>query len=128
VEALGMIADERAIPMLEAFEKKIPQGIGYGGFLSNFLGGAVKETLADLKVQTSFWAAVRRHPGLEEKVAPVFEHLRADPVARFRMQEDEVIRGTEEGRAVLAHLAAGDDAVAAAGAKALLANFDELGR
>jgi hypothetical protein len=123
IEALGQIGDERAIPILDAFRKKIPQGIGYGGFLTHFVTGAVDETVADLKVEAAFRARVRQTPGLEAQTDLLFAHFRADPLARFRLYEDEIIRGTDSGRAILARLAGGDDARLAAAAKALLAHY-----
>jgi hypothetical protein len=126
VEALGAIGDEAAIPILEQFAKGIPPNIGYGGFISNFLKGAVDQTLDDLRDRQAFWRAVRKQPGLEEKLGPLFAHLRADPLARFRLYEDEVIRRTAQGRAVVERLAKHKDPALAAAAKALVEKFDAL--
>jgi len=126
VEALGAIGDETAIPILEQFARSIPPNIGYGGFISNFLKGAVDETLDDLRDRQAFWMAVRKQPGLEEKIGPLFVHLWADPLARLRLHEDEVIRRTDQGKAVLERLAKHKDPALAAAAEALLDKFDSL--
>jgi len=128
VEALAMIGDDEAIGVLEAFEKRIPRGVGFGGFLSNFVLGAVGEALEELRDLRAFRQAVRKHPGLEAKIAPLLEHFRTDGLARFRLHDDKVVRGTAEGKAILQRLTAHPDAATAAGAKALLAVYDRLER
>lgn len=126
VEALGMIGDERAIPILEDFVRKIPPGIGVGGFLSNFVTGAVNETLEDLKDRAAFMKSVRKHDGLEQAIRPLLNHLRRDRVARFRLAEDEVIRHTSRGKSVLDGLVNHREPAIAAAAKALLFHWDQL--
>ncbi len=128
LEALEQIGDPSAIPAVEKFLREIPKGVGFGGFISGFVLNAAETALAGLREREAFWAAVRKHPGLEAKVAPLFEHLAADPVARFRFHEDDVMRGGEQGRAVLRRLASSGKPAVAAGAKALLETYDGLGR
>lgn len=127
IEALAMIGDEKAIPILEDFRGKIPKGIGFGGFISNFVDGGVQEALEELKEQAGFWNAVRGRAGLEEKIGPLLVYFRSDPVARFRLYEDQMIRHTDEGKAILGRLASHADPAIAGGAKALFSAWDELG-
>lgn len=127
IEALGMIGDESAIPILEDFAKKIPKGIGFGGFISTFVAGAVREAIEDIQDQSAFWKAVRKHPALEEKLAALFAHLRTDNLARLRLHEDPIIRHTPQGKLILQRLATHADPALAASAKALLEQWDSLG-
>jgi nicotinic acid phosphoribosyltransferase len=60
------------------------------------------------------------YAGLEEKLGPLFAHLRASPLGRLRIWEDEIVRHSAEGRRVLQRLAQHADPKVAAGAKALL--------
>ena len=53
LEALGVIGDERAIPAIEEFLKGIPKGVGYGGFISNFVLQAAQEAIQDIKNASS---------------------------------------------------------------------------
>jgi len=122
-EALGMIGDPRAIPILETFAKKLPKGVGYGGFISNFVAGAAQSAIADLKENAAFWEAVRKQPGLEAKLAPLFDHFRTDRVAAFRHHEREVVGGTPQGRTILRDLAASPNSPLADAAKALLTHY-----
>lgn len=128
VEALAMIGDDRAIDVLEAFAKRVPGGVGYGGFVSNFVSGAVAEALEDLRDRQAFRQAVRRVPGLEQEIAPLLKYFREDALARFRLHRDEVVRGTAEGKRVLEHLAAHADAATARAARELLGVYDRLER
>jgi len=118
-EALAMIGDERGLTILEEFRKKIPQNVGWHGFLTNFVTGAVTNSLEELKEKIAFWAEVRKRRGLEEQVGPLFAHFHSNRVAKFRLHESEVIRRTESGKKVLQELSQQDDALATA-AKALL--------
>jgi HEAT repeat protein len=126
VEALGMIGDERAIPILEDFARKIPQGVGYGGFVSNFVAGAAAEALEDLKDRAAFWNAVRKYPGLEQTIGPLFNHLHRDRLARFRLADDEIFRHTLRGNAILLSLQNHQDPAIAAAARQLLLRWDNL--
>lgn len=128
IEALAMIGDARAIPALEEFREKVPKGVGYGGFLTNFVTGAANEALGILREKVAFASAIARHPGLDAKIAPLMDFLHADQLARYRMWADQVRRGTDGGREVLAYLAKHDDKQVAAGAAALLAVYDDLRR
>ena len=120
MEALTMIGDESGIAILEEFRKKIPQNVGWHGFLTNFVTGAVDTSLQDLKEVDAFWKTVRQRKGLDEAVAPLLAHLRDDAVARLRFHESEVIRGTERGRGVLRRLAEHKDPAVAKAARELL--------
>ncbi len=126
IEALAMIGDERAIAVLEEFGRRIPRNIGVGGFLTAFVEGGVREALADLRDKAAFRAAVAGQAGLEQRIAPLFVHFRADPLARFRLHEDEVVRRTPAGRAVLERLAGGSDPALSAAARELLGAWEKL--
>lgn len=126
LEALGMIGEESAAPAIKEFAGKIPKGIGYGGFVSNFVGGGVDEALANIADQAAFWGKVRRQAGLEEKIGPLMVHFRTDRLAKFRMYEDQVIRHTEQGREIVRKLTGHKDAVVAGAAKELLGKWEEL--
>jgi len=126
VEALGMIGDESAVPILEEFKKNIPQNIGYGGFVTNFVTGAVNETLADIRDKAAFWQAVGQHPELAEKISPLFRYFRTNNVAKFRHYESEVLRGTEQGKHILQRLTKHADSKLATAAKALLDKYAGL--
>ncbi len=128
VEALAMIGDPSALPALSEFKTKIPRGVGFGGFISNMLVEGVDEATELIQTKAAFWAAVRKQPGLEGQLKPVFAHLRNDALARLRMQEDQVMRRTPAGRQVLERLAQLSDATVASSAKALLAAWNELGQ
>lgn len=119
VEALEMICDGAAIPILEELAPQVPK-IAPEGFLRNFVAEAVKQAIQNLREDAAFWNEVRTHAGLEEKLGPLFAHLRASPLARLRIWEDEIVRHTAEGRRVLQRLAPHADPKVAAGAKALL--------
>ena len=128
LEAIGQIGDASAIPAVRAFLHDVPKGVGYGGFISNFVINAAESALERLTDGEAFWAAVRMHPGLEPKLAPLFAHLAADPVARFRFHETEVLLRGEPGKAILRRLASHEKPAIAAAAKALLEKYDDLGR
>jgi hypothetical protein len=117
VEALWMMGDERGIAVLERFEKKLPRGVGYGGFLSNFVLGGVKHALAELRASADFW---RGAAGLVAALAPLFTWLRTDPVAVFRHHESLVIHGGPPAQRLLHALSRHKDPAIAAGAQALL--------
>jgi len=123
VEALWLIGDERAIPILEAFEQKIPRNLG---FLSNFVTGGTSNALEELKATAAFWREVRKQAGLEAAIAPLFEHLRSDPVARFRHHESEVVRCTAWGTAILAELTHHASPAVVRSAEKLLARYQTL--
>lgn len=120
IEALAMIGDEAGLAILEEFKQKIPQNVGWHGFLTNFVTGAVTSSLEDLKDKAEFWKAVREHPGLEQKIAPLFDYLHANRVAKFRLHESEIVRGTEQGQTILRELAKHSDPRVAAAAKAAM--------
>lgn len=126
IEALVMIGDVSAIPAIERFARRIPRNVGYGGFISNFIRGGANRALASLRARQVFWSAVRKRPGLEPKLAPVFAHLRSDRVARFRFHEELVIGRTARGKAVLRELAKNTRRKVAASAQALLGAYDQL--
>jgi len=126
LEALGMIGDARTIPAVEAFRTQIPKGVGYGGFLTRMATGATDHALEHLRAFAAFRKAVGRHPGLQKQIHPLFEHLRADPVARVRFYTGDVVSLSERGKEVLGVLARHSDAAVAAGAKALLARCADL--
>ncbi|MBM4041385.1 MAG: HEAT repeat domain-containing protein [Planctomycetes bacterium] len=128
LEALEQIGDPSALPAIEKFLRDVPKGVGYGGFISNFVLNAAEHAAKSLREREAFWAAVRKQPGLDAKLAPLFAHLGADPVARFRLHEDEVIRRNEQGRAVLRRLASHERPAVAAAAKALLERYNALPR
>ena len=108
-EALGMIGDESAIPALQEFLKKLSQGIGGGGWIASFVGNAAKEAIQEIQERSAFWKAVREHPGLEEKLGHLFRYLRPGRLTRFGLYDDEIVRGTEEGKAMLQRLTAHRD-------------------
>jgi HEAT repeat protein len=126
IEALGMIGDERAVPILQQFIAKIPPGIGYGGFVSNFVKQAAQEAIEEIREQAVFWAAVRGQPGLEQKIAPLFAHIRRDRLARFRLHEDQIIRRTEQAKSILQLLSSHPDPAVSSAAKNLLAQWQTL--
>jgi len=128
LEALGMIGDESTIPVIEQFRRKIPPGIGYGGFISNFVDSGAREAVEEVKQKSAFRKAVSRQPGLDRETAAMFAFCRRDPLARLRLYEDKVIRHTPEGKATLATLAGHSDPAVAQGARALLEKWDELGK
>lgn len=128
IEALAMIGDMSAVPMLEEFEKKIPQGIGYGGFISNFVKGGVSEALEELNEKAGIAARVRAITGLDKQVQIIFEFCRRDPVARFRLYEDQIIRHTDEGKKIAVRLSSNKAPAVAAAAKAILEKWDEIGK
>ncbi|MCG3179938.1 MAG: hypothetical protein BIFFINMI_02288 [Phycisphaerae bacterium] len=126
LEALYMIGDPSAIPAIEAFAKGIPQGVGYGGFLTHFVTAGADEALTILRQKQAFADAVGRQAGLADRIAPLMEWFRTDRVARYRMYADKVTRVSPEGREILAAVAAGADAKLADAAGALLACYDRL--
>ena len=126
VEALGMMGHDSAIPILEEFRKKIPQNIGYGGFVTNFVTGAVDQALADIKDNVAFWEAVEKHDGLAERIAPVFRHFQSSDLSKYRFHESEVVRRTEAGKVILQELTKHTDPELATAAKALLDKYDDL--
>jgi len=128
IEALSMIGDESAIPILEEFKKNIPKNIGYGGFVTNFVTGSVNQALADIKDNAAFWKAVGQHPGLAEKITPIFGHFRTNNVAKFRHYESEVVRGTKWGKGILQGLTKQADSKLAKAAKTLLDKYVDLER
>ncbi len=126
VEALGMIDDESAIPILEEFKKNIPQKIGYGGFVTNFVTGAVNQTLADIRDSVVFWKVVGQNPGLAEKIAPLFGYFQTNNVAKFRHYKSEVVRGTEQGKVIILRLTKQTNSKLAMAAKSLLDEYNNL--
>ena len=125
-EALGMIGDDSAVPILKEFREKIPQNIGYGGFITNSLTAAVDYALEDIEDNSAFWRAVGMHDGLAGKIAPVFRYFQSSSLARFQLHESEVVRRTKEGKAILQRLTKRNDPELAAAAKALLQKYDDL--
>ena len=119
-EALALIGDERGLAILEEFKKKIPQNVGWHGFLTNFVTGAVTNSLEELKEKVAFWTEVRKRRGLEEKSGPLFEHFHSSRVAKFRLHESEVIRRTERGKEIVRELSQQQDRALAQAARALL--------
>jgi len=128
LEALEQIGDPSAISAVEKFLDGVKKGAGPGGFITNFVLNAAETALASLKEREAFWAAIRKHPGLEARLAPLFDHLSVDPVARFRFHESDVLRRGEQGRALLRRLGSCDKPAIAAAAKALLEKYDGLAR
>jgi hypothetical protein len=125
-EALGMIGDESAVPILKEFRGKIPQNIGYGGFVTGFLTTAVDQALEDIEDNSAFWGAVGMHDGLADSIAPVFRYFRSSNLAELRLYESEVVRRTKEGKVILLRLAKRDDPELATAARALLQKYDDL--
>lgn len=123
VEALGMIGDESAIPAIEEFLNKLPKGAGYGGFLTNFVTGGARDAIEQIRETAGFREAVRRVPGLDARLAPLFDHLRREPLARLRLHADEIVRRTSTGRTVLQSLSRHPDPKISAAARDLLAAF-----
>ena len=126
LEALTMIGDPAVIPDIEAFKKRIPQRVGYGGFLTHFVTRGADDAIAALRERAAFLKAVRAHPGLAKAAKLLFDHLHTDRVARFRQHADEIVRGTAQGRKILERLSGRKDKRLAASAKALLAKFGAL--
>ncbi len=130
LEALGLIGDERALPAITEFRRRVPANVGVGGFLSHFVAEAADHALDRIAAQATFRQAVAAVPGLAAAVAPLLVWLRDDPVARLRLSEDDVVRRRPAGKALLERLVAGQvagvDAAVAAGARALLAAWDRL--
>jgi HEAT repeat protein len=125
VEALAQIGDERAVPALETFARNIPKGVGYGGFISNFLNEATKEAILEIREKAAFEAAVRR-AGIADALPPLLTWMRTDSVARYRMHEDQLIRRTAQGRAIVEQLTKHDDPAVASAAKAVLGKWETL--
>ena len=125
-EALGMMGNDGAIPILEEFRKKIPQNIGYGGFVTNFVTGAVDQSLADIKDNAAFWKAVEEHDGLTERIAPIFRYFQSNNLSKYRFHESEVVRRTEAGKVILQKLTKHNDSELATAAKSLLHKYDDL--
>lgn len=128
VEALGMIGDESAIPILAEFKQNIPPNIGYGGFVTNFVTGSVNQALADIRDNAAFWQSVEKHPGLAERIAPLFRYFHTNNVAKFRHYESEVVRGTKPGKGILQSLTKQADSKLAMAATTLLDRYDDLER
>jgi hypothetical protein len=119
VEALEMIGDESAIPFLEEIAPTVHR-IAPGGFIQVFVSEGVRQAIANLRAKAAFWADVRKHPGLEEKIGPLLASFRPSTLARLRIYESEIVRRTEEGHRLLERLARGADPAVADGAKALI--------
>ena len=119
VEALEMIGDESAIPLLEGLAPSLPK-ITPDGFIRVFVAEAVRQAIENLRDGAAFWGEVRKHPGLEEKVNALFAHFRSSPLARLRLHENEVIRHTDQGGRILQRLTQDRDPSVAAAANGLL--------
>ncbi len=128
IEALAMIGDEGAIPALEEFDRKMPRGVGFGGFISGFVQAGVKEAIEEVQQKAAFRKALARQSGLEQKSKAFFEFCRRDALARFRLYEDQVVRHTRQGKQILERLAGDKDSTLAASAKSLLEKWNELGK
>jgi len=128
IEALGLIGEEEAIPILDEFAGRIPAGIGFGGFITTFVRGGVKEAIEEIREQAAFWKAVRKEPGLEQKIAPVFTYVRRERLARFRLHEDEIVRQTDTGKQIVGRLTTHQDAAVSGAAKQLLSRWDSLAK
>ena len=126
LEALGMIGDERAVGPIQAFDRKVPANVGYGGWLTGMIHQAVQNALDDIRENTSFWQAVRNQPGLEKDITPLMNCLHTDPVASFYNHAGQVKRHTPEGKTVLEDLVRNPDPAVARGAKALLDHYGSL--
>jgi len=118
VEALSQICDPSAIPAIERFQKRMPKGVGYGGFLSNFVLRGVEGALANLRAKEVF---LRRVSGKEGALKPLFSHVRTDPVSRYRLHEALIIRGGHEADMLLRVFAGNETADFANAARVLLA-------
>jgi len=119
VEALERIGDESAIPALEELAPTV-QRIAPGGFIQVFVSEGLRQAIAALRAEAAFWVDVRKHPGLEEKIGPLFASFRSSPLARLRIYESEIVRRTDGGHRLLERLARSADTAVADGAKALL--------
>lgn len=126
VEALGMIGDDSAVPILEEFRRKIPKNIGYGGFVTNFVTTAVDQALLEIEDNSAFWRAAGMHDGLASSIAPVFRYFRSSNLAELQLYESEVLRRTKEGKAILQRLTKRADPELATAARALLQKYDDL--
>lgn len=126
VEALGMIGDDSAVQILKEFRRKIPQNIGYGGFITGFLTEAVDQALEDIEDNSAFWRAVGMYGGLADSIAQVFRYFRSSNLAELRLYESEVIRRTKEGKVILQRLTKRDNPELATAAMALLQKYDDL--